>query len=257
MKKNLSTSSSVQEKPFRANTLMGQHFLRSPDVAGFIADAADIKPTDTILEIGPGKGVLTEKLSTRAGRIIAVEKDPRLVTHMRDNFSKTKLEVIEGDILKVDLASILPAHYKLVANIPYYITAKILRTFLEPPAGVARPETIVLMVQYEVARRITAEPPDMNLLGLSVQVYGKPRIAKRVSRTYFKPQPAVDSAVIAITDISDAFFRERDIDPKHFFELAKKAFGSKRKKLSNTLGIASDKRPQHLTLEEWGEIAKG
>ncbi len=235
---------------------MGQHFLRSGEVAGFIADAADIKPTDTVLEIGPGKGVLTEKLQGRAGRIIAVEKDPRLAQHMRDNFSKTKLEVIEGDILKVDLARILPAHYKLVANIPYYITAKILRTFLEPPSGVARPETIVLMVQYEVAKRITAEPPDMNLLGLSVQVYGKARIAKRVSRTYFKPQPEVDSAVIAITDISDAFFTKHNIDSKHFFELAKKAFGSKRKKLSNTLGIASDKRPQHLSLEEWGNIAK-
>ncbi len=235
---------------------MGQHFLRSSEVAGFIADAANIKPTDTILEIGPGKGVLTEKLSPRAGRVIAVEKDPRLAQHMRDNFSKTKLEVIEGDILKVDLARVLPASYKLVANIPYYITAKILRTFLEPPPDVARPETIVLMVQYEVAKRITAQPPDMNLLGLSVQAYGKARIAKRVSRTYFKPQPKVDSAVVAITDISDRFFRERNIEPKHFFDLARKAFGSKRKKLSNTLGIASDKRPQHLTLEEWGKIAE-
>jgi 16S rRNA (adenine1518-N6/adenine1519-N6)-dimethyltransferase len=256
MKKNRSTYPKDKKVLLGANTLMGQHFLRSGEIAGFIADAANIQPTDTILEIGPGKGVLTEKLSARAGHIIAVEKDPRLVQHMRDNFSKTKLEIIEGDILKVDLAHILPARYKLVANIPYYITAKILRTFLEPPAGVARPETIVLMVQYEVAKRITANPPDMNLLGLSVQAYGTVRIAKKVSRTYFKPQPEVDSAIIVIENISDAFFRRYNIDSKHFFELARKAFASKRKKLSNTLGIASDKRPQHLTLDEWGKIAR-
>jgi len=235
---------------------MGQHFLRSGEVADFIADAADIKPTDVILEIGPGKGMLTEKLLARAGRVIAVEKDPRLAKHMRDNFSPTKLNIIEGDILDIDLSSALPTHYKLVANIPYYITAKILRLFLEPPTGVARPETIVLMVQHEVAKRITAQPPDMNLLGLSVQVYGTPRIAKKVPRTYFKPKPEVDSAIIAITGISDAFFTQNNIDPDHFFELARKAFGSKRKKLSNTIGIPSEKRPQHLSREEWGEIAK-
>ena len=231
---------------------MGQHFLKSKKALLDIVNSADLEPEDVVLEVGPGKGVLTRELSERVSRVIAIEKDPRWVEELNKEFKGTNVEIIQGDILHFDHSK-LPKEYKIVANLPYYLSSHFLKVFLESKNP---PKSMSLMFQLEVARRITARPPNMNLLGLSVQVFGKPRFVRKISRGDFKPQPNVDSAIIAIKDIGDEFFVKNNIDKKRFFKLAKKAFGQKRKKLSNTIGVGSEKRPQDVTLDEWAEFLK-
>lgn len=217
--------------------------------------AANITSNDTVLEVGPGKGVLTEALLQKAGRVICIEKDPRLVEHLRETYREAKnLEIIEGDILEVDVRAHIHGPYIIVANLPYYLTSHFLRTFLETPA--LRPISMTVMVQYEVAKRIAAKPPDMNMLALSAQVYGKVSYIEKVPRSFFKPAPRVDSAIIMISDISDSFFIHNKINQKTFFSLTKKAFSQKRKKLRTSIKIDSDQRPQELSLENWANIIK-
>jgi 16S rRNA (adenine1518-N6/adenine1519-N6)-dimethyltransferase len=241
-------------RPWMSNTLMGQHFLTSSALAERIVDAAQITSKDIILEVGPGKGILAEILARRAKKVIAIEKDERFVELLKQKFSRAKnIEIISGDILKIDLDAILPKKYKIVANIPYYLTSHFLRIFLE---GEPRPQSMTLMIQYEVARRVVAQPPNMNLLALSVQAYGKPKIIQKVPRSFFHPQPNVDSALITITEISDSFFTKNKIEPKKFFEIARKAFQKKRKTLHNSIGIDSQKRPQELSLDAWTNVMR-
>lgn len=227
---------------------MGQHFLASRATLDAIVTAADIKKNDAVLEVGPGKGILTTELAVRAKKIIAIEKDSRFIPLLQGQFSEKNVSIIEGDILHMPLDDILPKKYKIVANIPYYITSHFLRLFLERDH---KPESMTLLVQYEVAKRICAAPPNMNMLALSVQAYGMPRIIQKVPRSHFKPAPDVDSAIITITDINNDFFEKNKILPDTFFALAKKAFSQKRKKLRNTIGIDSDQRPQELSLGDW------
>lgn len=249
MEKKKSTSSKLAP-----NLLLGQHFLRSQNVIAAVVETASIATSDVVLEIGPGKGTLTEALVQKAGRVIAVEKDPRMVQFLEEKFREHKnIKIIEGDILALDRTKIFPKKYKIVANLPYYLTSRFLRIFLETQP---RPESMTLMVQYELARRIVARPPEMNLLALSVQAYGTPRVVQKVNRSQFKPQPNVDSAIISITNISDSFFKKNDLSSERFFEAAKKAFQQKRKMLKNTLGTPSTKRPQELSLDDWKEVLK-
>ena len=238
----------------RQNTLMGQHFLRSEKIIERIVDVAEIDASDTVLEIGPGEGLLTATLAKRAKQIIAVEKDPRFFRLLTEKFhSAANVHIVEGDILKLDFTDIVPENYKIVANLPYYITSRLLRIALE---NVRKPSSMTLMVQREVAERIVATPPKMNMLALSIQAYGTPRIAFRVSRGQFHPPPDVDSAIITIKNISDSFFKKQKISEKVFFEKTKKAFSQKRKMLRNTLDIHSTKRPGELSLEEWATICR-
>lgn len=282
----------------KANTFLGQHFLTSRAVVQKIIKAADIQTDDVILEVGPGKGTLTSELVKHAGRVIAIEKDGRLVDFLREKFGDVKnIEITHGDILKPgtwgmkletrdpkpetqnlkletrnargEMRNAAPklqassfkfqaTGYKIVANIPYYITSRFLRLFLEEIAP--KPVSMVLMIQKEVAERILARAPDMNLLGLSVQAFGKPRIIARVSKGQFSPPPEVDSAVIAIEHISNDFFEKRNLEPKTFFAVAKKAFSQKRKMLRSSLGITgvlATKRPQELSREDFAQIATG
>lgn len=272
MKKSLSQYS----KP---NKLMGQHFLTSQKIVESIITAAEITKKDAILEVGPGRGVMTERLAQVAKKIIAVEKDEKLAEFLRTKYvSKKNIEIITGDILKIDLSGKLPKKYKIVANLPYYITSRFLRVFLENDqkatiptlsdrlklvnfAKQSRPISMVLMVQKEVAQRITARPPDMNMLALSVQAYGKPKIIQKVPRSFFHPRPDVDSAIIKISEISDEFFTKNKISAEKFFDIARKAFSQKRKMLSNSIGIppagGSKKRPQELSLDDWVRILGG
>jgi 16S rRNA (adenine1518-N6/adenine1519-N6)-dimethyltransferase len=271
-------------------TKLGQHFLISKAVAVKMVEAAEVGLKDVVLEIGPGKGILTEELLKKAGKVIAVEKDAELVKFLKEKFTladypaANRLKIIRADALKFNPKSQLgggTAKYKIVANIPYYITSRFLRIFLESDC---RPSAMTLMVQKEVAQRIVAKPPKMNLLAVSVQVFGQPKIVFKVSRKYFSPAPKVDSAVIAITDISGDFFTplevgrglrprlltgfiKNDIAEKNFFRLVKAGFHHKRKTLKNNLkisgiecltkcAIAEKARAENLTLENWACLIK-
>jgi len=233
---------------------LGQHFLKNKKILEEIARLAELSKKDIVLEIGPGHGELTEFLAQAAGKVIAVEKDRELIPFLEEKFKNQKnVKIISGDILKI--RNLRVKNYKIVANIPYYITSRFLRTFLEanPPTG-GKPKLMVLMVQYEVAKRICAKPPEMNLLALSVQAYAKPQFIRKVSRGNFSPPPEVDSAVIKITLGRPAPQAEK------ILKIARRAFQQKRKMLRHSLkGLDlpaqhQNKRPQELSLEDWKKI---
>lgn len=248
-----------------ANKLLGQHFLTCPWVAETLVKSAQLKKSDIVLEIGPGTGVLTKLLAQKAGKVIAVEKDKELAKKLAQSLQEEGIEnvkVIEGDILKLLTSNQLPvtSGYKVAANIPYYLTSRLFRLLLE---GTHKPKAIAMTIQKEVAERITAKPPRMNLLGLSMQAYGKPEVVKTVPASCFWPKPKVDSAIIRVSDISDDFFDKNGVDKNLFFALAKQGFSQKRKILANTLKKYGGKelpfalsRPQELSLNDWAKITK-
>ncbi len=252
----------------KPNKYLGQNFLTSRKIVEDIVRAAGLKPDDVVLEAGPGKGILTEALLEKIsqGKVIAVEKDKRLVEFLKEKFSDAKnLKIIYNDILKIDICKLKIENYKIVANIPYYITSRFLRNFLQSDF---QPSRMVLMVQKEVAERIVAKDSKESILSISVKAYGQPKIVKTVPASYFSPKPKVDSAILLIDNISKGFFKDcarlglAHIDENRFFTLVKKSFSSKRKflknnlKLSNTecltkCGIAGKARAEDLTLENW------
>ena len=242
----------------RPNKLLGQNFLTSETIAEDIVRAAEIQKDDTIIEVGPGKGMLTKYLIKTTARIIAVEKDTNLAETLQNTFPESEnLDIIPGDILRIYKDIIPEKPYKIVANLPYYLTSHFLRLFLEEIEH--KPQTMVLMVQKEVAERIIAQPPHMNLLALSVQAFSTPKIVKIVKKGSFFPQPEVDSAVIKLSSISGEFFDHHNINPKIFFTRARQAFSQKRKMLRNSIDVQdkyTKKRPQDLALEDWAEIIK-
>lgn len=251
---------------------LGQNFMVEPAALNRVADAAELRAGDAVLEIGPGLGALTEVLAERARRVVAVEIDRRFIPHLRAEFmSQPGVEIVHGDILDVDLPALMGADatgYKVVANVPYYITSAILRTLLEsdPP-----PQRIVVTVQREVAERITAGPGEMSLLAVSVQFYGEPRIAARLSAANFYPRPDVDSAVLVITPRAGGLpLPPEEIDD--FFRLVKAGFSQARKQIKNSLAaglhepsdavvawleaaeIDPRRRAETLALGEWLEL---
>lgn len=267
-------TSEIREMLARAgltpNKLLGQNFLIDQNILKKIVAAADPKPGETILEVGPGLGALTNFLSETGAKIIAVEKDAKIARILENEIAKhhaRNMKLIIGDILKMpdDFFLDLGA-YRVVANIPYYLTARLLRKLLEE---VSQPKEIVVTIQKEVAERILAHPPHMNLLALAIQTYGTPRILFPVSKGSFWPMPDVDSAVLKIENISKEFFKTNAFDEKLFFKLLKSAFGTKRKTLVNSLerefeikkdtlrtileglGLSLTVRPEELALSDW------
>ena len=238
-----------------SNKRLGQHFLTNKQIVTDILRAGEISKKDIILEVGPGKGVLTEALVQKAKKVIAVEKDKELVEYLREKFSKYQnIEIIYGDILKISNLSFPTSKFKVVANIPYYITSHFLRMFLSQTKF--RPKLMVLMIQKEVAERIVAKNGRESLLSLSIKAYGKPQIIKIVRKGNFLPPPKVDSAVIKISDISDNWFVQHRMSHKLFFEVLRKAFQQKRKMLRHSLGKNipekyANIRPEELKLEDW------
>ena len=235
----------------KAKKSLGQNFLKSEKALSSIVDAADVTADDIILEIGPGHGALTERLMFFAGKVIAIEKDDELYEELKKKYEKEinagKLDLIHGDALEFDpelLKFYEDFSYKLVANIPYNITGAIFKKFL---SASYQPETIVLLVQKEVAKRIVAsdgKPFDSaqgkeSILSISVKAYGKPRYVEMVKAGSFVPRPKVDSAIIAIEEISKEFFQE--FSEEKFFALLRAGFSSKRKKLSSNLANIFDK----------------
>jgi len=230
-----------------AKKSLGQHFLTSQGALAKIVDAGQLTESDVVLEIGPGRGVLTEKMLAQAKRVIAVEKDDELFVVLQEKFKKEirnkKLELVHADILDY-----LPeGNYKLIANIPYNITGAILEKFL---SGEHQPSLAVLLVQKEVAQRIVARDDKESILSISVKVYGEPKYIDTVKAGSFNPAPNVDSAIISIENISKAFFK--DFSEKDFFIMLRAGFKSKRKKLSSNLSTIFDKEKVRKTFQETG-----
>lgn len=225
----------------KAKKSLGQHFLRSERALEKIIEAGKLIPGEAILEIGPGQGVLTEKLLACSVQVVAVEKDDQLYEFLKTKFaeeiSEEKLILIHDDILDFEPAgyNLKAVTYKLVANIPYNITGAILEKFL---SGEHQPTAMVLLVQDEVAKRVVAREDKESILSISVKVYGAPRYVEKVLAGSFVPAPQVDSAILSIENISKKFFNDPSglISEEKFFTLLKAGFHSKRKKLVSNLG---------------------
>jgi len=225
---------------------LGQNFLKSPSVAKKLVSSANITEKDIVIEVGPGRGAITKHLVGRANKVIAIEKDERMAEDLKEKFEEEikngKLTIITGDILKINpkLWNLETGSWKLIGAIPYYITSRLLRTFLE---NKNQPNTIAFIIQKEVASRITGSPRAMakgkeSLLSLSVKVYGTPHYVQTIRSDNFSPKPKVDSAIIVIDNISKDFFSAKgvkDIPEIKFFELLRAGFSSKRKKLSSNI----------------------
>jgi 16S rRNA (adenine1518-N6/adenine1519-N6)-dimethyltransferase len=253
----------------RPNKRLGQNFLIDEIHLARIVEAAGVGPNDEVLEVGAGLGSLTRHLAAVARRVVAVELDAALLPILREQTAEqANIEIVQGDILRLQLAKLVTSPgYLVVANIPYYLTSNLIRHLLEAEP---RPARLALTVQVEVAERACAAPPEMSLLALSVQLYGAPRIAHRIPAGAFFPAPKVDSAVLVVDLYPQPKLPEGKVDA--FFRLTKAAFAQKRKTLANSLaalpewtkdevaarleaaGIDPMRRPQTLSLEEWGRL---
>lgn len=250
----------------KAKKSFGQNWLRDDATLDEIVAAAELSIRDTVLEVGPGLGTLTSKLVKKAGKVVAVEADQDLIPYLLDQAAKVNnLEIVRGDILKFDLTK-LPAGYKVVANIPYYLTSNLIRNLLEASNP---PTAMVLLVQKEVAERIVAGPGQMSVLSFSVQYYGEATIVRDVSRELFDPVPQVDSAIIKIMRHTEPVFAA---DTRLLFRLVKAGFGEKRKMLRNSLSgglhvdqsaveesltaaqISPTARAQELSMQQWRDL---
>ena len=249
---------------------LGQNFLQDPIALEKIVAAAQIGPTDTVLEIGPGLGSLTRYLADSAKSVVAVELDQHLLPPLKAVLSAYEnVQLIHGDILELNPSDLIQEpNYIVAANVPYYITSAIIRHLLESPS---KPRRIVLTVQKEVAQRICEKPGDMSLLALSVQVYGQPRIVAHVPAGAFFPAPNVDSSVLSIEIYPTPLIPTALLDT--FFQLIKAGFSQKRKTLRNSLssglsisptqaaelltqaGIDPQRRAETLSIDEWSKLA--
>ncbi|MCJ7548072.1 MAG: 16S rRNA (adenine(1518)-N(6)/adenine(1519)-N(6))-dimethyltransferase RsmA [Anaerolineae bacterium] len=263
---------------------LGQNFLVHPSAPDRIAECARLSPDDTVLEVGAGLGTLTAALASRAGRVVAVETDAHLVDVLQAELGNVeRIDIVHGDILELDPSQLLgvvpsgsdahPAlwgprlpHYRVVANLPYYITNAVVRHLLEASV---RPMQMVVTVQLEVAQRMVAGPGDMSLLAVSVQFYGVPKICFKLKRGAFHPAPSVVSAVVRL-DLHDEMPVAVE-DVALFFRVVKAGFSQRRKQLRNSLstglalapnavssamGATVDprRRAETLSIREWGDI---
>lgn len=247
---------------------LGQHWLFDAQALAQICEAAYIGPSDTVLEVGPGLGPLTVGLTQRAKQVIAVEFDEKLARELPARVPAANLQVIHGDILHFDLSQ-LPTGYKVVANVPYYITSAIVKLLLTSPTP---PTQLVLLVQKEVAKRLAAGPGDMSVLGVSAQFYAEVTLGPIITADKFTPPPKVDSQVVILRYRPEPLYP--DVDAKLFFRVVKAGFGEKRKTLRNSLsgGLHLEKpaieallaqanldpqaRADRLSLDDWYNLTK-
>lgn len=270
----------LRQYGIRPSKGLGQNFLADERVHERIVEASALQADDVVLEIGPGLGALTRRLAERASLVVAIELDRRMVAILADTLQDyPNVHIVQGDVLALDPVTVLSrargvpeerlGAYKVVANLPYYITSAVLRRLL---TARLRPTLLTLMMQREVAERIIAPPGQLSLLALSVQVFGRPRIVQRVPAAAFYPRPKVDSAILCLS-----LEEQPRIAPDElplFFRVAQAAFAQKRKQIHNSLhsnlgladeevraaldeaGIAPHRRPQTLTIEEWGRLTR-
>jgi len=270
-----------------AKKSLGQNWLKSKGALLKMLEAGEVTGKDIILEVGPGKGALTEKLLEKASKVIAVEKDDRLIEFLKEKFAveitANKLEIIHGDILDFNPANfkLTAGNYKLIANIPYYITGQFLRKFLESDY---QPERIVVMVQKEIAQRIIANNPEKqgekkeSLLSISVKAFGTPKIVMKVGKENFSPAPKVDSAILLISNISKKLFvldgqAENKVTEEKFFKILHAGFAHKRKilmgnlkegievrenleEIFNVCKIPLKARAEELSIEDWVRLCQ-
>jgi len=277
------TRNLLRQYELRVKKGLGQHFLVNSSILKHITQAAELSPADLVLEIGPGLGILTKELATQAGWVIAVELDKNLLALLRETLSPYRnFSILNRDILEVDPLDLIkgekgkfpesitdPLKYKLVANLPYYITQPIIRHFCEAKL---KPQVMVIMVQKEVADNIVAKAGNLSILAISVQFYGKAEIIGYVPAGNFYPAPKVDSAIVKITLYPGTWL---DVtDEKSFFRIVRAGFCARRKQVLNSLsqgldipksevlflmqkaGVSPQKRPEVLTLEEWARLEK-
>ncbi|RLC37665.1 ribosomal RNA small subunit methyltransferase A [candidate division Kazan bacterium] len=266
-----------------AQKSLGQNFLIDKEVLDKITKAAELSKVDFVVEVGPGFGTLTLLLAEKAGRILAIETDKKILSILRAISSGYQnIDLLPANVLRLDGKELYSHYkawsktrnkktrYKLVSNLPYYITSAVLKQFLETNY---RPDLIVVMVQKEVAERIVAKPGEMSLLSLSVQFFGKPEIIAAVSKDAFWPKPKVDSAILKIVPHSSQLQHSVD-DVKKFFRMLKAGFGERRKQLHNSLsgglnindatvqeklryvGISPQTRAQELSITQWVKLFK-
>jgi 16S rRNA (adenine1518-N6/adenine1519-N6)-dimethyltransferase len=247
----------------RRGARLGQHFLIHGWPASKLAHAIEVRKGETIVEIGPGKGILTKEL-LKFGPVLAIEKDPALILKLQDSFSgeiaERRLTLINADVRDVSPEFFGLKEYVVAANIPYYITGEIIRQFL---TSAVQPRAMALLVQKEVANRIVAKNGKESILSLSVKAYGEPRIIAKVGKSHFSPPPSVDSAIIVIDSVSKDFFA--DISEEEFFTVVRTGFSSKRKVIANTLtplfedvqsalahcDIDVKTRPEDISIHSW------
>ena len=230
---------------------LGQHFLHNPHYLGTLADAANIQKGEMVIEIGPGEGTLTKVLFERGARVVVVEKDTRLIPVLQEKFAQEiknkQLDIVEGDALEFDVAKHLKnkgGDYKVVGNIPYYITGALLRKYLTDKH---QPTTLAFLIQKEVAER-TARSKKESLLSLSVKAYGTPAYIKTVPRGAFNPPPMVDSAILLVSDISRKNFKNKKHE-EQFFALLHAGFAQKRKLLKRNVESVLDKGAENALQE--------
>ena len=264
------TKNLMRRFDLRARKGLGQHFLIDEEVLQIITSAAELTPEDTVIEVGPGLGILTGELAGQAGSVIAVELDNKLAAILKQRMAScNNVTIINENILDIDPASLVAGKrvYKVVANLPYNITSAALRHFLEASA---RPEMMIVMVQKEVAEAIAAGPGQRSLLSISMQFYGKPRIVSHVPAQSFYPAPKVDSAILRIDVYSSPPVAVDD--EESFFKLVRVGFTASRKQVANSLAqglgipkaealslleranIAPQRRAGTFNLEEWAEL---
>ncbi len=245
---------------------LGQHWLHDLWVLEAMCDAGGVGRGDTVLEIGSGTGSLTEQLLERGADVFAIEKDERLLKDLVGKFRDSKFYLTEGDILTFDLTS-LPANYKVVANIPYYLTSNLLRVLSQSPNP---PAQMALLVQKEVAERVVSAPGSMSILSVSVQLYYEASLGQVVPARLFSPPPKVDSQILKLAWHTQPLFV--GMDSKKFFRIVKAGFSNRRKTLLNSLsaglhlnkqeaikllenaGINPQSRPQELSLNDWHKL---
>lgn len=258
---------SRNSQPFAKKSL-GQHWLNDKMILQDICDFAEISAGDVVLEIGPGTGTLTDQLIKTGAEVIALEYDPERAADLRKkyaNHASTQIFIQEGDIRTYDFGNLL--EYKIVANIPYYVTAYLLRRLTETNAH--KPISATLLVQKEVAERLAAAPGDLSISAIAVQFFYEVELGTVVGPEYFTPPPKVDSQVVKLTKREQPLF---DVDQKVFFRIVKAGFSEKRKKLRSSLsgglrlskpeaeallqkaGIDPNKRAQELSLDEWRQL---
>lgn len=242
---------------------LGQHWLQDDASLDAMVEAAEVSPEDTVLEVGPGPGTLTAKLVKQASQVIAVEFDADLARDLPARVAADNLQIIQQDILKFDLTT-LPAGYKVVANIPYYLTSNLLRIMCESSSPFS---TAALLMQKEVAERVCAQPGAMSMLSVSVQYYCEASLGALVPAELFIPPPKVDSQILKLKYRATPLFP--DVDRRLFFRVVKSGFAQRRKTILNSLsagmhtskpetiemlegaGIAPTTRAQNLSLQEW------
>ena len=247
---------------------LGQHWLRDPEILAEIAEVAELGRGDVVLEIGPGLGTLTSRLLARAQRVVAVEFDADLAGKLPGQFPGKNLDVINEDILQFDLNQ-LPKGYKVVANVPYYITSKIIEKLM---TAENKPSLAVLLVQKEVAERIAAGPGEMSILAVGVQLFAQVELDIEVPRQFFTPPPKVDSQVVVLRTRTEPLVTPED--HKDFFRVVKAGFSAKRKKLRSSLSgglniskdvaeqllktanISPDARAEDLAIDDWRRLLK-